>query len=111
MLPSQVLQGKIMNQVAAVKSKPLPATDNWFRRFLAQKTEESKNQVAAPGSFLKPIDETVTQIGFSGIMAGTFDYLGLEEIIDEWAGKNGSHVAVNTGAITKALVMQMLHAP
>ncbi len=100
-----------MNQVAAVKSKRLPATDNWFRRFLAQKTEESKNQVAAPGSFLKPIDETVTQIGFSGIVAGTFDYLGLEEIIDEWAGKNGSHVAVNTGAITKALVMQMLHAP
>ncbi len=111
MLPSRVLQGKIMNRVSTVKSKPLPATDNWFRRFLAQKTEESKNQAAVPDSFLKPIDETVTQIGFSGIVAGTFDYLGLEEIIDEWAGNNDSHAAVNTGAITKALVMQMLHAP
>ena len=100
-----------MKKGATVKSKPLPATDNWFRQFLAQKTAESKNQVTAPGTFLTPIDETVTQIGFSGIVAGTFDYLGLEEIIDECAGKRGSHVAVNTGAITKALVMQMLHAP
>ena len=43
----------------------------------------------------------------TGLVAGMFDYLGLEELIDTYIGKAGSHVKVNCGAVTKALVMQL----
>lgn len=99
-----------MARVVTKTGKPLPATDSPFRRMLS-KWNTVGDALAEPGAFLKPIDETVHKIGFSGIVAGTFDFLELEDIIDDWAGKKGSHIKVNTGAITKALVMQMLHAP
>ena len=47
----------------------------------------------------------------TGLVAGMFDYLGLEELIDTYIGKAGSHVKVNCGAVTKALVMQLLSVP
>ena len=56
-------------------------------------------------------DEVVEAIGFAGVIAGTCDHIGLEKIIDLAIGKEGSHVRVNNGAITKALVVQMLFAP
>lgn len=47
-------------------------------------------------------------LGFHGIVAGTFDFLGLEEIIDRRIGKSGSHVQINHGAAIKAMVLQLL---
>lgn len=81
------------------------------RAILQEWREADKNAVRARGSSLDPIEEEVSRIGFAGIIAGTFDFLGLEGLIDSLVGKIGSHVMVNTGAITKALVMQMLQAP
>lgn len=90
------------------KKYVLPATSNHLRdisdKLMAAKTP-------TPEDFFEPTDERVTKIGFSGIIAGTFDYLGIEEQIDLLAGKRGSHVKLNAGAITKALVVQMLQAP
>ena len=54
---------------------------------------------------------SATNLGFAGIVAGTFDHLELEKLIDRYIGKEGSHVKVNNGAIAKALVVQMLSAP
>ena len=39
------------------------------------------------------------------------DKLGLQELIDELIGKEGSHVAVSNGEIASALIMQMLNVP
>lgn len=47
----------------------------------------------------------------SGLIAGTFDALGIEQIIETYVGKTGSHVKVSSGAIVKALVLQLLAAP
>ena len=47
----------------------------------------------------------------SGLIAGTFDALGIEQIIETYIGKVGSHVKVSSGAIVKALVMQLLAVP
>ena len=80
------------------------------RAILQEWREADKNAVRARGSSLDPIEEEVSRIGFAGIIAGTFDFLGLEGLIDSLVGKIGSHVMVNTGAITKSLVMQMLQA-
>ena len=49
-------------------------------------------------------------LGFHGIIAGTFDFLGLEELIDRAIGKVGSHVKINYGAAIKAMVLQLLTA-
>ena len=62
-------------------------------------------------NLLSGTDEVVEAIGFAGVIAGTCDHIGLEKIIDLAIGKEGSHVRVNNGAITKALVVQMLFAP
>ena len=35
----------------------------------------------------------------------------MEDLIDLYIGKEGSHVKVNHGGITKALIMQLLHGP
>ena len=51
---------------------------------------------------------SATNLGFAGIVAATFDHLELEKLIDQCIGKEGSHVKVNSGAIAKALVVQML---
>ena len=62
-------------------------------------------------NLLSGTDEVVEAIGFAGVIASTCDHIGLEKIIDLAIGKEGSHVRVNNGAITKALVVQMLFAP
>lgn len=49
------------------------------------------------------------ELGTLALVAGTFDYLGLEELINQNVGKKGSNVRVNTGAGVKALDMQMLN--
>ena len=64
-----------------------------------------------PQAMLEPETGSVSNIGFSGVVGGTFDFLGLEALIDSYLGKIGSHVKINNGAITKALVMQLLHGP
>ena len=51
------------------------------------------------------------QLGNLALIAGTFDYLGLESLINDLVGKTGSHVHVNIGALVKLLSMQMLNAP
>ena len=68
-------------------------------------------EVINPQDLLEPETGSVSNIGFSGVVGGTFDFLGLEELIDLYLGKVGSHVKVNHGALTKALVMQLLHGP
>ena len=49
------------------------------------------------------------ELGNMALVAGTFDYLGLEDLIDKNVGKTGSNVKVNIGGLVKALSMQMLH--
>lgn len=50
-------------------------------------------------------------IGNLGLVAGAFDDFELENLINSKIGKEGSHVKADCGAITKALVMQMLNVP
>ena len=49
------------------------------------------------------------ELGTLGLVAGSFDFLGLEGLINENVGKKGSHVRANTGVEVKALIMQMLY--
>ena len=44
------------------------------------------------------------ELGTLGLVAGSFDFLGLEGLINK-----GSHVRANTGVEVKALIMQMLY--
>lgn len=48
-------------------------------------------------------------LGNMPFVAGMFDKLGLQELIDELIGKTGSHVEVSNGEIASALIMQMLN--
>ena len=56
-------------------------------------------------------ESSTYKLDFHGIVAGTFDFLGLEELIDLRIGKVGSHVKLNTGATIKAMCLQLLSAP
>ena len=58
-----------------------------------------------------PNGTMVLEVGSLGLVAGAFDTFGLEDLINQKIGKEGSHVKVNSGAISKALVMQMLNVP
>lgn len=58
-----------------------------------------------------PNGTMVLEVGSLGLVAGAFDSFGLEDLINQKIGKEGSHVKVNSGAISKALVMQMLNVP
>jgi transposase len=51
------------------------------------------------------------QLSNLALVAGTFDYLGFESLINDLVGKTGSHVSADTGALVKLLCMQMLNAP
>lgn len=79
-----------------------------IREVISSCYEQTKNMAVSDYYGLKPSDKFMAEIGFAGIIAGTFDYLGFEEIIDSYAGKRGSHVKIDSGAITKALTIQML---
>ena len=50
-------------------------------------------------------------LGTMPFVAGMIDKLGLQELIDELIGNEGSHVAVSNGEIASALIMQMLNVP
>jgi len=67
--------------------------------------------MVSPKELIEPETGSISNIGFSGVVGGTFDFLGLEDLIDLYIGKEGSHVKVNHGGITKALIMQLLHGP
>lgn len=84
------------------KSKPMSAVIEEQRKVFGG---------ISPQELLEPETGAISNIGFSGVVGGTFDFLGLEELIDLYIGKAGSHIKVNHGAITKALVMQLLHGP
>ena len=45
------------------------------------------------------------ELGTLGLVAGSFDFLGLEGLINENVGKKGSHVRANTGVEVKALIV------
>ena len=51
------------------------------------------------------------EIDTLGLVAGAFDEFGLEGLINSAIGKVGSHVVVDSGALVKTLVMQMLNVP
>ena len=53
----------------------------------------------------------VKDVGNLALIAGAFNYFGLQSLIDSQLGKKGSHVQVNTGAIVKAMVCQLLNVP
>lgn len=50
-------------------------------------------------------------IGFHGMAAAAFDILGLEELIDRKLGKTSSNFSINSGAMVKSMVMQLLSSP
>ena len=51
------------------------------------------------------------QLGNLALVAGTFDYLGFESLINDVVGKTGSNVNADIGVLVKLLCMQMLNAP
>lgn len=53
----------------------------------------------------------VKDVGNLALIAGAYDFFSLEELIDSYIGKKGSHVQVNHGAIIKALLCQILNVP
>lgn len=55
--------------------------------------------------------EMSMELGNLGLVAGAFDDFELEKLINSRIGKDGSHVKADCGAISKALVMQMLNVP
>ena len=63
-----------------------------------QAQREQFGQMVAQ-SMLRPSLSLTKHIGFAGFVAGTFDYLELEGLIDEHIAKEGSHVRVNSGAL------------
>ena len=69
------------------------------------------NALDASALFGNQCAVTSQSLDTTGLVAGMFDYLGLEKLIDTYIGKAGSHVKVNCGAVTKALVMQLLSVP
>lgn len=60
---------------------------------------------------LAPDGTMALELGTMGLVAGAFDDFGLEKLINQKIGKEGSHVKADCGVITKALVMQMLNVP
>ena len=58
-----------------------------------------------------PVSYRSQPLGTMPFVAGMLDKLGLQELIDELIGKEGSHVAVSNGEIASALIMQMLNVP
>ena len=58
-----------------------------------------------------PNGTMVLEVGSLGLVDGAFDTFVLEDLINQKIGKEGSHVEVNSGAISKALVTQMLNVP
>lgn len=58
-----------------------------------------------------PVSYRSMSLGTMPFVAGMIDKLGLQELIDELIGKEGSHVAVSNGEIASALIMQMLNVP
>lgn len=71
-------------------------------------TQGTTPEPASPESAAQRGFSATCNLGFHGIVAGTFDFLGLEEIIDRRVGKSGSHVHINHGAAIKAMVLQLL---
>ena len=58
-----------------------------------------------------PNGTMILEVGSLGLVDGAFDTFVLEDLINQKIGKEGSHVEVNSGAISKALVTQMLNVP
>ncbi len=50
-------------------------------------------------------------LGNTALLAGAFDDLGLEDVINKRIGKVGSHVHANNGVLVKALAVQMINVP
>ena len=50
-------------------------------------------------------------LGNTALLAGAFDDLGLEDVINKRIGKIGSHVHANNGVLVKALAVQMMNVP
>ena len=57
------------------------------------------------------IEPGVNDLSLHGVIAGTFDFLGLEQTIDAVIGKRSHLMKINHGAAVKAMVMQMLSCP
>lgn len=58
-----------------------------------------------------PEEERITRIGFAGIIAGTFDFLGLDKVIDRLSGNPDPDTGISAGAVIRALVIQLLQTP
>ena len=81
-----------------------------------QTKQDSSQEIAQDNSVLRKARQPGRgkgnyQLGNLALIAGTFDYLVLESLINDLVGKTGSHVHVNIGALVKLLSMQMLNAP
>ena len=83
-------------ETSAADSNQAPEQDTTDNKVL----QKARNKDRGKGKF---------ELGTLALVAGAFDLLGLEGLINENVGKKGSHVRANTGVEVKALVMQMLH--
>lgn len=80
-------------------------------------TAQSAPQILSPVNEVGSADcgtqiiPTVNDLSLHGVFAGTFDFLGLEPLIDMVIGKRSHLMKINHGAAIKAMVMQVLSAP
>ena len=78
---------------------------NPIKEFITMAFEQFKNF----GNFSS--EGKVEALDNLGLIAGSFDAFGLEKVINNAVGKEGSHVIADTGVVVKALVMQLLNVP
>lgn len=62
-------------------------------------------------SAMQPSENKLYNITTAYFAAGAFDYFGIEPIIENAIGKQGSHVKITSGECVKALVCQLLSHP